>query len=71
MLKPTIISSERLILRPFSNDIINDNYLNWLNDDQITSYLEINGSYTLDMLVNYVNLMIDKNVFIGYIFKRW
>ena len=24
-------------------DIINDNYLNWLNDDEITSYLEICG----------------------------
>ena len=70
MLKPSIIVSERLILRPFSKDIINDNYLNWLNDDEITSYLEINGFYTLDMLANYVNLMIDKNVFIWAIFLK-
>jgi RimJ/RimL family protein N-acetyltransferase len=70
MSKPEIIVTSRLILRPFAKEIINKNYVDWLNDEEITSYLEINGSYNLEMLSTYVDSMIKNNVFIWAIYIK-
>ena len=70
MQKSEIIITQKLILRPFSKEIVNNNYLNWLNDKEITSYLEINGDYSIEMLNNYVDSMINNKVLIWSIYIK-
>lgn len=56
------IETERLLLKPLSFEHVTQNYLKWLNDEDIYKYLEVDGDYTLDMLRNYVEDMIKKNI---------
>lgn len=52
----------RLILKPFSRDVITEKYNDWLNDHEVYKYLETRGNYTMDMLKEYVDNSIDQKI---------
>ncbi|NLN48360.1 MAG: GNAT family N-acetyltransferase [Clostridiales bacterium] len=59
----TLVTS-RLILKPFSRDVITERYRTWLNDSEVYKYLETRGGYSMDMLKEYVDYSIDQKIHI-------
>jgi [ribosomal protein S5]-alanine N-acetyltransferase len=49
-------------LTPISLVHVSENYLSWLNDPDVTKYLESNSDYTLDKLIEYVTYMIKNSI---------
>lgn len=64
------IQSERLIFIRLSSRYANDDYLGWLNDPEVTVFLEINEEYTLSMLQAYIEQQSDKGVYFWAIHLR-
>ena len=54
------LESYRLIYRPLSSAYCTKEYLQWLNDEEVTRYLEIFEPYTEQQLKDYL-LSVDKN----------
>ena len=52
--------SARLVFRPLGSNYVTKEYLNWLNDPEVTRYLEIFGPYSEDQLKDYLQ-SVDKN----------
>ncbi len=46
--------SERLIYKRVSKHHISEDYVGWINDDEVNMYLETRGNYTIDLLKNYI-----------------
>lgn len=49
------IESERLILRPLDSSFLSQEYLNWMNDEEVNKYLESGGDYTFEKLKHFLN----------------
>ena len=45
-----IVESERLIFRPISASHLSQRYVDWMNDSEVTKFLESGGDYTLKKL---------------------
>lgn len=56
------LQTERLILKPFSVDLINEHYRDWLNDFEVYKFLETRGNYTMEMLKEYVENCIEQKI---------
>ena len=56
----TILESLRLVFKPLNSSYCNDSYLQWLNDKEVTRYLEIFEPYSKEQLKDYLE-MVDKN----------
>jgi [ribosomal protein S5]-alanine N-acetyltransferase len=55
-----MLESERLYYRPVDISYCNEEYLHWLNDEEVNRYLEIFEPYTMDRLHNYLET-VEKN----------
>ena len=49
-MKAVLLESERLVYNPLSLEHLSHDYVSWLNDPDVTLYLETGGNYTMDML---------------------
>jgi RimJ/RimL family protein N-acetyltransferase len=49
-MKAPVLESERLLLKPLSSDYASESYVAWLNDPEVTAYLETPVPYTADDL---------------------
>ena len=55
------LESERLIFCRLSDKHISTDYVNWINDSEVNTYLETRGNYTIDQLKSSrANLMMNK-----------
>ena len=60
---PINIETERLILRSVTADDVGEQYLGWLNDPEVTRFLETVGCPNLDALREYVDaILVDDSV---------
>lgn len=51
-----IIEGKYILMRPISQNEINERYVAWLNDPQINRYLEVrNNKQTIDSVISYIN----------------
>ena len=48
------LESERLIFCRLSDKHISTDYVNWINDSEVNTYLETRGNYTIDQLKLYI-----------------
>lgn len=58
-MKAPVLTSDRLVLEPLSSAFLSEEYLNWLNDLEVSRYLESSGGYELDDLKDYL-VKVDK-----------
>lgn len=63
MMKNIDLTSERLLYTRLSNKHITNNYVSWLNDTEVNSYLETKGNYTLDKLKSYVEEQYNNEIY--------
>jgi RimJ/RimL family protein N-acetyltransferase len=56
------LESERLIYKPISQIHLSQDYVDWLNDEEVNRYLESGGNYTLVMLKDYITGMTSKDI---------
>jgi len=54
------LSSERLMYKPLNSSYCTETYLCWLNDNEVTRYLEIFEPYSLEQLKQYLE-SVEKN----------
>ena len=54
------IVTNRLILKPLSQEHCTEQYVSWCNDPEVYLYLETCGGYTLELLCAYIQSVIDK-----------
>lgn len=57
-----ILRSERLILEPLSLSHLTEEYVNWLNDPEVNSYLDSGGDYTFKKLKDFLKDVEKKNI---------
>lgn len=62
-MKATIITTDRLTLKPLSLDHLSQDYVNWLNDHEVYRYLETGGNYTIEMLNDYLEDVVKKDIY--------
>jgi RimJ/RimL family protein N-acetyltransferase len=62
-MKAKILVAERLVLKPLSLDHLSQDYVDWLNDEEVYRYLETGGNYTLEMLKNYLEEVVKKDIY--------
>ena len=57
------LESERLVYKRISAEHVSNQYVNWINDDEVNRYLETRGNYTLDLLKAYVEELNKRDVY--------
>lgn len=58
------LESNRLILSQVSEKDISNEYISWLNDEEVNRFMGFNGDYTIKMLEDYIkSLIINKKYF--------
>lgn len=62
-MKAEILETKRLILKPLSLVHGTQNYVDWLNDEDVYRYLEGNGNYTLEMLQDYLTGVVRNDIY--------
>lgn len=62
-MKAKILETERLVLKPLSLEHLTQDYVDWLNDEEVYRYLETGGNYNLEMLEDYLNDVIKKDIY--------
>lgn len=62
-MKAKIIETERLVLRPLSLEHLSQDYVSWLNDEDVYKYLETGGNYTLEMLRGFIDEVVKKDIY--------
>lgn len=53
-MKNIYLDSERLIFKRVSMEHVSDDYVGWINDPEISMYLETRGNYTKELLELYI-----------------
>lgn len=53
-MKPEVIESERLIFKPLNTTYSSQEYVDWINDEEVNRFLESKGGYTIQMLNEYL-----------------
>lgn len=53
-MKVPVLNSQRLTLKPLDYSYATEAYVSWMNDVQVTKYLESGGGYSMDMLKAYL-----------------
>lgn len=61
MLAP-FLESERLYYKPLSLEYASDEYLSWLNDPEVSLYLESAGNYTKEKLISFLQEVEKKEI---------
>ena len=49
-----VLETNRLSLKPLNKYFLSQDYVNWLNDEEVNRYLESGGDYTLEKLDGYL-----------------
>ncbi len=62
-MKAKIVETERLVLKPLSLDHLSQDYVDWLNDEEVYRYLETGGNYTMEMLREYLSEVEKKDIY--------
>lgn len=62
-MKAPILETERLIIKPLTLEHLTQDYVDWLNDEEVYRYLETGGNYTLQMLEAYLNEVEKKDIY--------
>lgn len=62
-MKATILTTNRLTLKPLSLDHLSQDYVSWLNDPEVYRYLETGGNYTIEMLNEYLEDVVKKDIY--------
>jgi ribosomal-protein-alanine N-acetyltransferase len=61
-MKAPILRSNRLILVPLSMSHLSQEYVNWLNDPEVTFFLDSGGDYTFEKLNNFLEDVENKDI---------
>lgn len=61
-MKAPIIETGRLVLQPLSLNHLSQDYINWLNDPDVTMYMESGGNYNLEQLRNFLEEQERKDI---------
>ena len=62
-MKAPILTTKRLILKPLSISHLSQEYVDWLNDSEVYKFLDSGGDYTLEKLQEYIQAVIQKDIF--------
>lgn len=62
-MKAPVLESDRLVLKPLTLEHLTQDYVNWLNDEEVYRYLETGGNYTLQMLEAYLNEVEKQDIY--------
>lgn len=57
------LQSERLIYKRLSKEHVSEDYVSWINDDEVNMYLETKGNYTLELLKKYIEEQYAKEIY--------
>jgi ribosomal-protein-alanine N-acetyltransferase len=57
------LESSRLVYIPVCLKHLSERYLSWMNDSEVTRYLESGGNYNEKMLRNFIEAAIEKKIF--------
>ena len=49
-----VLETTRLTLKPLNKYFLSQDYVDWMNDDEVNRYLESGGDYTLEKLQQYL-----------------
>lgn len=60
LIKIPVLQSSRLILKPLSKKFITQEYVNWMNDEEVIRFMNSGGDYTLKKLNDYIE-KVEKN----------
>ena len=61
-MKAPFLQSQRLILEPTSLKYLSEDYLSWLNDPEVTDYLELEQGYTIEALEKFLKGVEEKEI---------
>lgn len=62
-MKAKNLETERLVLKPLSLNHLSQDYVDWLNDEEVYRYLETSGNYTHEMLRDYLEEVEKKDIY--------
>ncbi|MEO8171646.1 MAG: GNAT family protein [Sediminibacterium sp.] len=54
-MKAPVLHTERLILKPINLSYCTQQYVDWMNDPDVNTYLDSGGNYTIDELKKYLS----------------
>ena len=69
-MKAPILETPRLILKPLNMEHLTEDYVGWLNDEEVYRYLETGGNYTFAMLKDYLAEVVKKDIYFWAIHIR-
>jgi RimJ/RimL family protein N-acetyltransferase len=69
-MKHKILRSNRLELVPINKTHVTQNYVDWLNDEEVYKHLVTKGEYSLERLEEYIINILDNNIFMWAITTR-
>ena len=49
-----VLETDRLTMKPLNKYFLSQDYVDWMNDDEVNRYLESGGDYTLEKLNDYL-----------------
>jgi len=62
-MKSPILNTERLTLKALSLEHLSEDYVSWLNDAEVYRYLETGGNYTFEMLSEYIEDAVKRDIY--------
>lgn len=62
-MKSILIKTERLILKPLSLSNLSSDYLNWMNDPEVSKYIISGSNYTLKKLEIFLKDVVKKDIY--------
>jgi ribosomal-protein-alanine N-acetyltransferase len=62
-MKAPILKTTRLILKPLNMEHLTEDYVGWLNDEEVYRYLETGGNYNKEMLEDYLKAVVKKDIY--------
>lgn len=69
-MKAPILHTQRLILKPLSMEHLSQDYVDWLNDEDVYRYLETGGNYNIEMLKEYLTEVVKKDIYFWAIHSK-
>jgi len=61
-MKAIEFQSTNLIFKKLSKKHLSLDYVNWLNDPDVNTYLETRGNYTIELLEEFLNIQAQKDI---------
>jgi RimJ/RimL family protein N-acetyltransferase len=61
-MKAPVLESERLIYKPVSMQHLSEEYVEWMNDPEVTRYMESGGNYTIEKLEEFLKQVEKKEI---------